>query len=256
MKRTIYLIFLTLFLNLYAQQQFNYKAVYELIYKTDSAGMYLNSDLVLLMKNNENGYFRDYDRFKNDSIKSTEIRSVGAFINEIVTTNNQTKKIKIHRPFDNMNVFYSESIPTVWKLLGTESSINGIKCREATLQAYGRNWNACYSEDYPFQFGPYFFAGLPGLILSVEDDQKFYQFKLMSFKKEDNSIAESAKVKELPKVKFYQMVYEQDFAGKFFNNFRMANPTEHEQFRKKYLEVMKRKNTFPIDKSMRYLFNK
>ena len=78
----------------------------------------------------------------------------------------------------------------------------------------------------------------------------------MSFKKEDNSIAESAKVKELPKVKFYQMVYEQDFAGKFFNNFRMANPTEHEQFRKKYLEVMKRKNTFPIDKSMRYLFNK
>ena len=52
------------------------------------------------------------------------------------------------------------------------------------------------------------------------------------------------------------MVYEQDFTGKIFNNFRMANPAEHEQFRKKYLEAMKRKNTLPIDKSMRYLFNK
>lgn len=256
MKRTIYLIFLTLFLNIYAQQQFNYKAVYELTYKTDSVGVYHNSEVVLLMKNNDNSYFRDYKRFKNDSIQSTEIRGVGAFINEIVTTNNQTKKINIHRNFENTDVFYTESIPMAWTLKNEESSINGIKCRKATLQTYGRNWNACYSEDYPFQFGPYFFAGLPGLILSVEDDQKFYQFKLMSFKKEDNTIRELAKAKELYKVKFYQMVYEQDFTGKFFNNFRMVNPTEQEQFRKKYLEAMKRKNTFPIDKSMRYLFNK
>lgn len=94
------------------------------------------------------------------------------------------------------------------------------------------------------------------MILSVEDDQKYYQFKLSSIKKENNVVADTPKAKEVSKIKFYELVYEADFSGKFFNNFRMETPEQHEEFRKKYLEAVKRKNTVPIDKSMRYLFNK
>lgn len=257
MKRTalIFLLFTSFFC--VAQKQFNYRAIYDLVYKTDSTTDNIKRDqLILLMSDNKESFFQSYNQFKKDSTGNPDILAVGSFVKEIIVIENTKKNINIHRSFDNINTYYEESIPDKWKLKNAESSVNGIKCKQATLKAYGRNWTACYSEDYPFQFGPYLFAGLPGLILSVEDDQKYYQFKLSSIKKENNVVADTPKAKEVSKIKFYELVYEADFSGKFFNNFRMETPEQHEEFRKKYLEAVKRKNTVPIDKSMRYLFNK
>lgn len=52
------------------------------------------------------------------------------------------------------------------------------------------------------------------------------------------------------------MIYDADFSGNFFNKFRMSDSNEQERLKKKYIETKKRQNTYPIDKSMRYLFDK
>lgn len=260
MRQSIFLIslFFFFFSRYYSQKVYNYKGVYELTYKQDSIGKDHIAKLVLLINDDKESFFQDYKKFKNDSIvKNLGVGiGIGAFISEVVSINNFKQKIYINRNFDNTNVHYTEPIPNQWKLKNTESSVNGIKCKEATLKAYGRNWIACYAEDYPFQSGPYFFAGLPGLIVRIEDDQKFYQFSLQSFKKENNIIEERSNGLEVGKVKFYEMVYNQDFSGNIFNKFKMEDIGEQERMRKQYMERIKERNTYPIDKSMRYLFNK
>ena len=258
MKNILFFFCFFSFLKFYSQKIYTNKAIYELIYKTDSTEDYKKSQMVLFLNDNKESFFQDYKRFRNDSLKSSQTVTVGvsAFIGETVSVNNIDQKIIISRKFDNTNLYYVELIPNQWSIKNRESTINGVKCREATLKAYGRNWKACYSEDYPFQFGPYLFAGLPGLILSVEDDQRFYQFKLQSLKKENSIIKENNKGIEVPKEKFYQMVYDVDFSGSFFNNFRMSDSNEQERLKKKYIDAKKRQNTYPIDKSMRYLFDK
>ena len=257
MKNVFFLFFFLLSLKNYSQKIYTNKAIYELTYKTDSTGNYKKSQLVLLINDNKESFFQDYKRFKNDSVKNSEgIVGLSAFIGEMISINNSKQNIQISRNFENTNVYYIESIPNRWQIKNTESYVNGLKCREATLKTYGRNWTACYSEDYPFSFGPYLFAGLPGLILSVEDDQKFYQFKLQSLKKENNTTDNFTNGLEVSKIKFYEMIYDADFSGNFFNKFRMSDSNEQERLKKKYIETKKRQNTYPIDKSMRYLFDK
>lgn len=258
MKHYFVLFFFLFFAKSYSQKSYTYKAVYELTYKQDSLGKDLKSQLVLLINNNKESLFQDYKKFKNDSIAINlgEGKGVGAFISEVITTNHAQQKIYINRSFDNAPIYYTEPIPNRWTMKNTESSVNGIKCKEASLQAYGRNWTACYAEDYPFQSGPYFFAGLPGLIVRVEDDQQFYQFRLQSFKKESNVIEAFASGLEVKKIKFYEMIYNQDFSGNIFNTFKMEDAAAQDRMRKLYMENIKKKNTYPIDRSMRYLFNK
>ena len=244
-------------LTLSAQNSYNYKAIYELSYVRDSSSVKESKELlVLLLNENQESFFQNYRQFKMDSTKTSEMKGLGAFIGEKVITKNSSKKIDISRNFNSVNTYYTEDIPQDWKITTSESIINGIKCKEATLQAYGRNWTACYSEDYPFQFGPYLFAGLPGLIVKVEDQQKYFSFTLSSFKKENNVIMNKNEGKEVSKVKFYEMTYDSDFSGTIFNSFRMEDAAQKENLRIRYMEALKRKNTFPIDKSMRYIFNR
>ncbi|MCC2589481.1 GLPGLI family protein [Chryseobacterium sp. MFBS3-17] len=239
-----------------SQKDYTYKAVYELTYKADSTAGYQNTRLVLLMNDNQDSYFQDYETYKRDSVNSSQLTGTGAFIKDVVITDYSDRKIHISQTFENTKVYYTETIPQKWQIKPTEKLIGTIQCKEATLDAYGRKWNACFAEDYPFQFGPYFFAGLPGLIVSVEDEQKFYQFKLVSFRKENHTVAVSGKGIEVPKEKYYQMIYDADFSGNFFNKFKMQDADEQERLKRKFIEGKKKLNTFPVDQSMRYVFEK
>ena len=59
-----------------------------------------------------------------------------------------------------------------------------------------RKWFAWFTNEIPIQDGPYIFQGLPGLIVSISDDNNDYQFKLgeiKSFKWKDLHHASSKK---------------------------------------------------------------
>lgn len=78
----------------------------------------------------------------------------------------------------------TEAIPKIdWKLTKDSATIAGIPCHRAFAKFKGRNWNAWYAANLPFQFGPWKLTGLPGLIVEAYDDKKEVQFKFAGIDK-------------------------------------------------------------------------
>ncbi|MGZ9677432.1 GLPGLI family protein [Flavobacterium sp. GNP001] len=69
-----------------------------------------------------------------------------------------------------------------WKLHEEQKEILGYSCKKATTEFAGRTYVAWYTTDISISDGPYKFHGLPGLILSIYDTNKHYQFNVASIK--------------------------------------------------------------------------
>lgn len=69
-----------------------------------------------------------------------------------------------------------------WKLLKDQKEVLGYVCKKATTQFAGRTYVAWYTTEISIADGPYKFNGLPGLILSINDTNKHYQFNVASIK--------------------------------------------------------------------------
>ncbi|MCJ7932734.1 MAG: GLPGLI family protein [Chryseobacterium sp.] len=61
--------------------------------------------------------------------------------------------------------------------------IQGYKCKKATGKAGKRMYIAWFTYEIPINDGPYKFKGLPGLVLKVYDENKFFNFELLSITK-------------------------------------------------------------------------
>ena len=61
-------------------------------------------------------------------------------------------------------------------------TVCGYPCLKATMSYGGRNWEAWYTEEIPSSYGPWKFAGLPGLIMKVNDDKGVHTFTAVSFR--------------------------------------------------------------------------
>ncbi len=71
-----------------------------------------------------------------------------------------------------------ERIPHIsWKLEESTKEILGYKCKKATATFRGRNYIAYYTPEISVFDGPFKFSGLPGLILSVVEDNKKISFE-------------------------------------------------------------------------------
>lgn len=69
-----------------------------------------------------------------------------------------------------------------WKLQEEQKEILGYSCKKATTEFAGRIYVAWYTTEISIADGPYKFHGLPGLILSIYDTNKHYQFTVASIK--------------------------------------------------------------------------
>jgi GLPGLI family protein len=78
----------------------------------------------------------------------------------------------------NYEYCYQEPIPKMeWKMIdGQDTTIINHKCYMATTDFYGRHYTAWFAPDIPIQYGPYKFNGLPGMILKIEDSEKFFRW--------------------------------------------------------------------------------
>ncbi|UUV20985.1 GLPGLI family protein [Paenimyroides aestuarii] len=63
-----------------------------------------------------------------------------------------------------------------WTTINEKKMINDIECYKATTDFRGRKWEAWYAPSIPYSFGPWKFYGLPGLIISIHDESKRYNF--------------------------------------------------------------------------------
>ena len=78
---------------------------------------------------------------------------------------------------------YEEHRKMDWKILPETVKIGEYEAQKAETTFAGRKWYAWFTQDIPFQDGPYKFKGLPGLIIKVEDAKGDYSFDLQQSKK-------------------------------------------------------------------------
>ena len=71
-----------------------------------------------------------------------------------------------------------------WKILADTANIEGLSCQKARGFVYGRNYTVFFAKDIPLPYGPWKLGGLPGLIVSAQDDEMEFGFRIVSPDKE------------------------------------------------------------------------
>ncbi len=82
-----------------------------------------------------------------------------------------------------LGFYYDEAMPE-WNLAADTSTINGLLCQKATTTMGNRVWTAWFTTEIPISDGPYKFSGLPGLVISVQDEQQHWTFNLRDIENE------------------------------------------------------------------------
>ncbi|MFN7117960.1 MAG: GLPGLI family protein [Saprospiraceae bacterium] len=85
--------------------------------------------------------------------------------------------------FETFDLYYvAESAKLDWKIQHEFRQIDSYTCQKALLEFRGRSYTAWFAKDVTVPYGPFKFNGLPGLILSIEDNLKEVSFKATSVK--------------------------------------------------------------------------
>ena len=73
--------------------------------------------------------------------------------------------------------FYEERLQAFdWEIMDDTLRIEDYLCQKAVCHYGGRTWVAWFTDELPFDDGPWKFCGLPGLILKVADSREHYCF--------------------------------------------------------------------------------
>lgn len=211
MKHRIYLILILFIqLQLFAQNQ---RFIYEYNFKPDS----LNKDLVLkeimnLDVNPNGSVFYSQLLLDRDSIMSQQIektKGTGTIVldsrnikrsqaNFIISKKYPKLETKLMTSFNALDLALIENNTITWQILPETKTFEGYKVQKATSNFAGRNWIAWFTQDIQIQDGPYKFCGLPGLILSVEDQEGDHTFGIVGIKKQYNkTYLMSSRTKEI-----------------------------------------------------------
>lgn len=70
-----------------------------------------------------------------------------------------------------------------WKILPETIVITNLNCQKAEVEYGGRQWIAWFTKDIPLFEGPYYFYGLPGLIIQIQDVSEDYIFTATEIRK-------------------------------------------------------------------------
>lgn len=94
----------------------------------------------------------------------------------------EKNKLTYYDSFGGNEYQYKEEISFDWNLKPETKTINGYKCKKATVSYGGRDWIAWYAIELPINSGPYKFKGLPGLIIKLTDITNSYDIEMYSIK--------------------------------------------------------------------------
>lgn len=111
----------------------------------------------------------------------------------------------IREKMPNYYVIAKEVTPTInWKISGEWKTILGYKCRKATANFRGRNYEAWFTTELPIVDGPWKFKTLPGLVLQIEDDARQVKLYAVNIEKQINEpVGEFANIGNLVSMKDY-----------------------------------------------------
>lgn len=181
----IYIFFLLIITHSLCSQ--NLRISYEYKFVQDSLNINnISNELVLLDITEKGSIFYSRSQYLNDSLAfySNKNNTIQSDINFSVKKN-LSNTTYVNSQIGNINYTFQEKDDLKWKISSEKKQILGYNVQKATLKFGGRNWTAWFSNDLPIQDGPYIFRGLPGLILSIEDTQKYHVFNIIGVEKKE-----------------------------------------------------------------------
>ncbi len=177
---------------------FDTKIVYKFTYQNDSTSSASpRSVFTQLTIGEQESHFQTLSKFRSDSAlaqKGGSIWSVYSY-GRIEPNNFLIVKrgdvISTYEPLNGMGFsgnnelsYYEEKKEVMqWEIHPDTAHIHGFVCQKATTVWGGRKWTAWFTMDIPISDGPYKFCGLPGLVLSVSDQDKYFTFDIASIGK-------------------------------------------------------------------------
>lgn len=164
---------------------------------------------------------------------------------------------KIYKDFARNNVTYTEYLFLTgsfqyeedmdnmeWNILDDTLEIGGFRTQKAVCDYGGRQWEAWFAEELPFDDGPYKFHGLPGLILQISDTRGHYRFDFKSIEVvADGTKIEFGKEQTIKTTKAGFFKVEDELRDNVMDNFDLRTNSDSQ---KKIHAAMKSRNN-PIE---------
>ncbi|WHF52594.1 GLPGLI family protein [Chryseobacterium gotjawalense] len=161
-----------------------------------------------------------------------------------------------------------------WTLTNETKVVKTLNLQKAQTYWGGRHWTAWFTEEIPFQVGPYKFHGLPGLIVELFDDNGNYKFELVNSQNlknnAENQYLKVAKQRSVPvnwekykntKLKYYQSPIDfiKNAKGSsqksefFLNDGTIVNPNNSREINKTLRQAIKKfNNPINLDSAIQY----
>lgn len=258
MKKIILLLNLLIVTLFYCQKKFDvvFEADYKLNYKLNKASNYKKTTTFALLINQDASFFKNMNKYIADSL---EVEKVDVPLNESMkyvtdfreTIGTTSAKLYITTEINYIDYSYEEPNNINWKIKNEFKTILGFKCQKAETTKYGRTWTAWFTTDIPFQYGPYKFNGLPGLITELYNSKDDYHYTMYSFRKrkytcKSANIASNAK--KTTKEKIWELL-KNKIAGRMqVHEEFIENKDDLEMIRRNAIEA--EKNLNPIELSI------
>lgn len=158
------------------------------------------TDLMALDISKTGSNYRSLTKITQDSARQAQIQemikkggSVGTLnfkssrkpgmVEYEVQKNFPENKVYLIQPVSRDTYKILEDEKVVWKISSEKQKIGSYNTQKATTDFGGRSWIAWFTQELPFQDGPYKFSGLPGLILKIEDTSGSHIMTLVANRK-------------------------------------------------------------------------
>lgn len=257
----IVLLFLFFSLNFVVGQGFQseFRANYRMTYILDSLTRKAKVEDFKLFFNRNQSYFlsdksilSDFYEVKGEVLDMKQLQSKRTLFLDRISYDATKKDFSVYLNEGKTYYKYKQNAELIWNITNETKTINNIVCKKATTAAFGRKWIAYFSTDYTFPFGPFKINGLPGLIVSVEDDRKTIRFVLDEIEKHHKFIQIPSNVKAVSKEQYFKLYDNLVFNLSILNHVTFV---EDPSFKQKLINsVMERKrmmNNFPMDLDMK-----
>ena len=173
------------------------QVVYKLTYKEDSLRRDIqHSERMVLLIGKTMSYFGSFKQYQREHLEFPKCKEgdVMAWMNTAEEMKYRFRwQYKVYKNYPQGNLTYIDHIflgnsiqyqedlkVLQWEIFDDTLSVENYLCHKAVCHYGGRKWEAWFTEELPFDDGPYKFCGLHGLILKVADARGDYNFEFLS----------------------------------------------------------------------------
>ena len=117
--------------------------------------------------------------FESTGQMNINMQGVKTATGNLIYKNTVNNTMVFVNPFMRINYFIEEAMPTInWVITEETKQVQTLTCQKATTKFRGRNYEAWFCPEFPYNSGPWKFNGLPGLIIEVYDSKEEVIFLL------------------------------------------------------------------------------